>query len=276
MAAAKSDEKQKARYRMFVDDTGNVHHTASNHPQARYAGITGVIFEWEYLHRVFDPGLTALKARHFGYCLQTRKPPILHLRKIKGVMEHFCFLTNKDERLRWHKGCFTMYRRAQYTIISVGVDKIAFYAKHPNWRGSFYELLVGNAIERYYYFLASRKGAGDVMAEAINDDRDKELRQLYLRFYERGTDHIPARHLQPVLTSKEIKIKPKDADIQGLQMADLLASTCFAHIRHQYTGQLPLIDEFAREVADLIEIEKFYRAENGNPDGYGRIWRPEE
>lgn len=258
---------------MFIDDTGNVHNTTSNHPQARYAGITGVIFEWDYLHDIFEPGFLILKERHFGIDATTGRPPILHLRRMKKAMPPFERLTDIAIRFRWQSGCFSMYRRAAYHVITVGVDKVAFYAKHPQWQGSFYELLVGDAIERYFYFLRNL-GVGDVMAETVNEDRDHELKRLYKRFYSDGTDHIPAKLLQPVLNSAEVKIKPKVADIQGLQIADLLASTCFAHQKRLHAGG-GNFDAFAMEVAELIEGEKFYRDHKGNPRGYGRVWRPE-
>ncbi len=272
MEENKKTSQGATRYRMFIDDTGNVHHTASNHPQTRYAGITGVIFEWNYLHSTFDPGMLRLKERHFGIDQKTLKPPLLHLRKMKRAMPPFGCLSDMGAKEHWEKACFSMYRRAQYQVITVGVDKVAFYARYPNWQGSFYEMLVGDAIERYFYFLRYR-GVGDVMAETVNKDRDQELRALYERFYERGTDHIPAERLRPVLTSKEIKIKPKAADVQGLQMADMLASTCFAHQRRLHADG-PHFDEFAMAVAQLMETEKFYRKPSGDPNGYGRVWRP--
>lgn len=166
-----------------------------------------------------------------------------------------------------------MYERAQYTVIAVCVDKVEFYAQHPNWQGSFYNVLVGNAIERYFYFLRNSGGTGDVMVEAINADLDDELKELYREFYADGTDHIPANRLQPVLSSNEIKIQPKANDIAGLQLADLLASTCFSHCKRVY-AEGPDYDPFAMRVADLMEQEKFYRNRHGNPHGYGRIWRP--
>ena len=257
---------------MFIDDTGNVDSAASNDPQRRYGGITGVIFEIEYLRDTFEPGLLKLKQRHFGLTDKGR-PPILHLRQMKKGVGAFRVLVDLEKRKRWETACFAMYKKAQYHIITSAVDKIEFYHKHPQWQGSIYELLVGDAIERFFYFLRY-KGTGDVVAEGVNKAFDSELKNLYRRFYDRGTEHINAARLQKVLSSKEIKIKPKQNDVQGLQMADLLASTCFAHCKRLYAGG-PDFNEFAMKVAALIEEEKFYRDRNGDPHGYGRIWRPQ-
>jgi|GEM_PF-1218306 len=260
------------RYRMFIDDTGNVDNAATNDVQRRFAGITGVILELDYLRETFEAGFLRLKERHFGLTGKGR-PPVLHLRQMKRGAGAFKVLTDANARAKWEAACLRMYNKAEYTVITTCIDKVAFYAAYPKWQGSVYEMLVGDAIERYFYFLRY-KGVGDVMAEAINKDKDNELKELYRRFYERGTDHIKAERLQKVLTSKEIKIQPKEADVQGLQMADLLASTCSSHCRRMYDNG-PVYDAFAMQVADVVEEYKFYRNSKGAPNGYGRIWRPQ-
>lgn len=259
---------------MFIDDTGDVTSVATNHPQRRFGGIVGVIFNLDYLSGTFEPGFDQLRERHFGR-RDDGSLPVLHLRKMKqaNLKGPFACMAKKDLREKWEADCFSMYRRANYHVITVCVDKIAFYAKHPTWNGSFYEMIVGNAIERYFYFLRKR-GTGDVMAEATNGPLDHELKGLYNKFYNTKTDHIDGSLLREVLTSSEIKIKPKSANIAGLQMADLLASTCFSYCKMTYANG-PKFDPFAMRVADLMEREKFYRNDQtGDPHGYGRIWRP--
>lgn len=259
-------------FRMFIDDTGNVHTRTSNHPQSRYAGIVGVIFEMDYLRSTFEPSFSKLKTRHFGIDLNG-VPPVLHLREMKKAMREFRYLSNECCRKRWEHDVMRMYTVAAYTVIFVAVDKVAFYAAHPDWQGSVYKLLVGNAIERYFYFLRARRGTGDVLTEATNSTLDEELKDLYKAFYENGTDHIPGATLRTRLSSKEVKIKPKSANLAGLQLADLLAATCFSHSKRIYADG-PEYDPFAMRVAELIESHKFYRDTKGNPHGYGRVWRP--
>ena len=66
-------------------------------------------------------------------------------------------------------------------------------------------------------------GRGDVMAESRGGTADKELKRVYRHFLERGTRYRSAQELQNYLTSMEIKLKPKSANIAGLQIADLIA-----------------------------------------------------
>lgn len=263
-------------FRMFIDDTGCVRDEATNHPQRRFGGVVATIFNLNYLRQTFEPGFDSLRERHFGRGANGHLP-ILHLRKMKNPSQHgpFAALSNNEYRERWEKDCFSMYQRAQYTVVSVCIDKVAFYAANPSWERSIYELLVGNAIERFFYFLRAHNATGDVMAEATNSSLDRQLKDLYLGFYNNGTQHISAQSLQNRLSSREIKIKPKSENVQGLQFSDLLASTCFSHCKRIYADG-PEYDEFAMKVANLMENEKFYRhPTSGNPHGYGRIWRPE-
>lgn len=257
---------------MFIDDTGNVHDTTSEHPQNRYAGIVGVILNLDYLYTRFEPSFQLLKKRHFPG-ENGAKPPILHLRKMKKAEGCFAHLKDEETRSAWENGCYSMYERAQFTVVSVCVDKLEFFRTHPNWPGGIYGLLVGNAIERYFYFLKNSGGTGDIMAEATNSQLDEKLKELYARFWRDGTGHIPSNRLRSFLSTKEIKIQPKSNDVAGLQLADLLAATCFSHCKRVHAGGADY-DAFAMKVAELLETEKFYRNRNGNPQGYGRIWRP--
>lgn len=260
------------RFRMFIDDTGNVHSRTNNHPQNRYAGIVGIIMDLNYLRDTFEPSFRKLKERYFGVD-KSGNAPILHLRKMKKAEAVFTHLEHKCCRENWESACMSMYQRAQFTVISVSVDKIEFYAQHPNYSRGIYSLIVGNAIERYFYFLRSQNGQGDVVAEATNSALDKELKDLFSNFYQNGTDHIKGEKLRERMTSRQIKIFPKSSNVAGLQLADLLAATCFSHRKKIYAAG-PDFDVFAMKVASLIEQQKFYRSANGNPHGYGRVWRP--
>lgn len=226
----------------------------------------------DYLHTRFEPSFLRLRKKHF--CIEDTDPvPVLHLRRMKKSEGVFSCLRNEEQRRAWEKDCFRMYERAQYTVVSVCVDKVDFFRLHPDYARSIYSLLVGNAIERYFYFLRNSGGTGDVMAEATNSKLDGKLKDLYRQFWQEGTDHISGEKIRSVLSTREIKIEPKCNDVAGIQLADMLAATCFSHCKRLYAGG-PDFDIYAMSVSDLIENEKFYRSRTGNPHGYGRVWRP--
>ena len=258
---------------MFIDDTGDVDNAATNDPKRRYASITGVIFEWGYYHRTFDPSFRALKERHFGLTRKGR-PPILHRHNLMAKQGPFQVLNDRERLEKWDREALSMYDRATFTVITTAVDKISFYYQNPRWLDDIYLMLVQNAVERFFYFLRANNGTGDVMAEALSDKHDKALKAKYRYVVERGTEHINAESIQRRLTSVEVKVKPKSDDISGLQIADLLAATSFHHCHELYGGGRGPIG-FSRHIAGLLEAQKYYRRANGDPHGYGRVWRPQ-
>jgi len=72
-------------------------------------------------------------------------------------------------------------------------------------------------LDGYLAFLGRTQATGDVLGEARKEHLDQHIRHAYNRFY----DFNPSAQL--LLTSKEVKLKPKTNDILGTQLADLLA-----------------------------------------------------
>ena len=261
---------------MFVDDTGDVTPTTTNDSRTRYASLTGVIFERDYLNSKFELGWRIIVEREFGLDAEGNIPR-LHRRVMVSPPNGGPFESLKDplKRLSWNSTCLDMMTRAQYTVITVSIDKVAYYYHHPKAVLDVYETLFQNIVERYFYFLRPL-GKGDVVVEAQNEPADKAIKARYRAIMDEGTEFIPSHRLAQVFTSKEIKIIPKKRGLIGLQMADLLARPAFAHCRARYTGDASDLTGFARDVAPILEDFKFYRDKDGNPDRYGRIWRPQK
>lgn len=261
---------------MFVDDTGDVTPSTTNNAITRFASLTGVIFDRDYLGNTFEPGWRKVVARTFGTD-DNGNPPVLHRRKMVSPpqMGPFACLHDKAKRDAWNSSCLDMMTRASYTVITVSLDKVGFYYHHPKATLDVYETLFQNAVERFFYFLKG-KGTGDVVVEAQNAGADQAIKSRYRKIMDEGTEHIGSAKLAKVFESKEIKIVPKTKGLIGLQMADLLARPSFAHCRAVYTKDTSDLAGFAREIAPILESYKFYRSEAGNPDGYGRVWRPQK
>ena len=64
---------------------------------------------------------------------------------------------------------------------------------------------------------------GDVMVESRGGKEDMRLKKSFRRILEQGTHHLSSEDLQNHFTSKELKVKPKKANVSGLQIADLIA-----------------------------------------------------
>lgn len=256
---------------MFIDDTGDVTNSTTNAPQNRFASISGVIFDRAYLAATFEPSFRKIVKRHFG-----AEDVVLHRRKMISPpkLGPFACLHDPAKKDAWDRSCLDMMTRANYTVITICLDKVAYYYHHPDANLDVYETLIQNALERYFYFLRSKAARGDVAVEKQNPGTDTAIKKRFRHIMQNGTDHISADKLQAVFTSREINIEPKEAGFPGLQFADLIARPAFAHCRATYMNDTSDLTAFARQIAPILEDYKFYRDSDGNPDRYGRVWRP--
>ncbi len=61
------------------------------------------------------------------------------------------------------------------------------------------------------------------MAESRSGKEDMRLNKVFTGLHEKGTDFVKPERFQKRFTSKQLKVKPKGANVAGLQLADLLA-----------------------------------------------------
>lgn len=125
-------------------------------------------------------------------------------------------------------------------------------------------------LERFVLFLHYSQQRGDVMVEGRGGEEDEKLKESYQRLYLNGTDHVLAERWQERLTSRELKVKPKTADIAGLQLADLIAHPS----RREFLLENRLIaderDTFGDRICAILRGSKYLRARNGQIYGYGK------
>ena len=96
------------------------------------------------------------------------------------------------------------------------IDKRAHRDQYQIWHYHPYHYCLSVMLERFVLFLHYGKHSGDVMVESRGGAEDGKLKESYRRLYERGTDHIPPTRWQACLSSGELKVKPKNANIAGL------------------------------------------------------------
>jgi hypothetical protein len=114
------------------------------------------------------------------------------------------------------------------------------------------------------------------MAESRGGQEDRLLKDSYSRHYERGAWWVRAESLQRALTSSQLKLKPKSANIAGLQLADILAHP----VKQAVLRDEGLIDAmptpFISRLLEVIE-PKFNRELYKNRiKGYGKVLYPAE
>jgi hypothetical protein len=94
----------------------------------------------------------------------------------------------------------------------------------------------------------------------------------YRRIGTQGTYFVPAAVFGAVLTSKELKVKTKQANVAGLQLADLIAHPAYRALQADNSVAIEL-PPFAAQVHRLLREKEKYVALPGQPD-FGRKWLP--
>ncbi len=129
-------------------------------------------------------------------------------------------------------------------------------------------------LERFVLFLHYGDHRGDVMVESRAGIEDRRLADSFARLYEKGNENVPAQRWQARLTSCQLKIKPKKANIAGLQLADLIAHPSRREILIENQLMTDNRDVFGDQICAILRQSKYYRSKSGHIAGYGKKLLP--
>jgi len=116
-----------------------------------------------------------------------------------------------------------------------------------------------------------KKSTGDVLAESRGGREDMQLKSAYQHILKSGTLFHSKDFFQMVLTSAEIKLKPKKANIAGTQIADILAHPSKQEVLLDHKIITSYEEKFGIKIRDVI-TEKYNRhPESGKVEGYGKV-----
>ena len=85
-----------AKFRMYIDESGNSDIGKSASENNRFLCLTGVIFDLDYVNKIFAPEFEKFKAKFFGF--NADNPVILHRKDIMNYRGKFSIL--KDEKIK--------------------------------------------------------------------------------------------------------------------------------------------------------------------------------
>lgn len=211
--------------------------------------------------------MNELKHKHFPNHPKIY-PLILHREDILNKRGSFCVLQDPVLCRAFDEDLLQTINDIPFKLLTVVIDKVSHGAcgyrnlEHPY----HYSLLA--MLERYCGRLKVINQRGDVMAESRGGTEDKALRQAYDNFYTYGDTYLPASLMKRTMTSSEIKIKNKAANIAGLQLADLLAHTVTRDVLKAYGRCSDLGGPFANRVMEIVRPK--YHQNGGCSKGYGQ------
>jgi hypothetical protein len=260
------------RYRLYVDESGD--HTYKNvgRDSGRYLSLLGVWLSTEG-HTEFDEGLDALKDTIFGP--RGERPPIvLHRDEIvyrKGV---FRALRNDAVNVVFEDEILKLFSATSYVMVLVTIDKLEHKFRYTSPLEP-YDFALAAMLDRYCGWLNFKGAVGDVLAESRGGVEDMNLKRAYSTVVNRGTMQFGPKHFC-CLTSKDIKVKKKEDNIGGLQLADLLAHPVKYYDLALRERATVTPGTFAARLSQEA-AEKFncnYRTHR--VEGYGRVWLPKK
>lgn len=258
------------RYRLYIDESGDHTYSGIDEPEKRYLGITGVIFESEYYRNAFHQQFEDFKQKHFPH--SPDEPVILHRKELIGRHGSFWRLRDINNEKAFNEDFLKMLQEKDYLVISVVIDKKAHVDRYGAAALHPYHYCLVAMLERYCGFLNFFNAQGDVMAESRGGKEDMQLKEAYQRVYESGTQFREPTFFQKTLTSKEIKVKPKSANIAGLQLADLLAHPCKNEILFEQKRIGKWDEVFGTKVCQCVSGKYNRHVFKNRVQGYGKVF----
>jgi hypothetical protein len=262
-----------ALYRIYVDEVGNHDLTHADDPNQRFLSLTGVILESDYTLSVLQPEMDQIKRDFFQR--DPDEPAIFHRKELVNKRPPFHPLRDSAIEQQFNLALLTALARWEYRVITVAIDKKAHRDQYQVWHYHPYHYCLAVLLERYVLFLHYNNHRGDVMVESRGGREDHQLQDSYARLYERGTDNIPPERWQARLTSAELKVRPKTANIAGLQLADLIAHSSRREVLIEHQLVVDDRDTFGDQICAILRQSKYHRNwRTGQIEGYGKKLLP--
>ncbi|HPR18281.1 MAG TPA: DUF3800 domain-containing protein [Candidatus Cloacimonadota bacterium] len=253
------------KYRIYIDETGNPDLNSSNNTNHRFLTLTGVIINMEYVRSVIHPDVELIKNEILGQ--HPDDAIIFHRKEILSKKHPFEKLRNPEIETEFNKTILDKLKKWEYSLITVLMDKKEHLDLYKIWRYDTYHYCLAVLLERYLFFLEEISAIGDVLIESRGGKEDRRLKDSFERLFEKGTEYIEPSKFQRFLTSKQLKVKPKSANIDGLQLADLIAHPS----RRQFLMQLDFVKKekeiFGDQIIEIIKTKYYNRG--GKVLGYG-------
>ncbi len=253
------------KYRLYIDEVGNNDMGSSANPNHRFLCLTGVVFELDYVKTVITPDVEALKNKYFDS--HPDDPIILHRKEMINKKHPFKALIDPSVESEFNTEFLYLLGKWTFKTITVLIDKLEHQSKYTTWRYDPYHYCMAIMLERFHLRLKEVGVMGDMMFESRGGKEDMRLKESYHNIIMNGTDWIKAEDLKETITSNELKIKPKSANIAGLQIADLLAYPLYRYALKFYALKDDGRDTFNEQILEVIKPKIF---KNGHRiDGYG-------
>lgn len=265
--------KFEDRYRLYLDESGDHVFRETNEIAHRYLCLLGCWFRNpDYME--FHEALESLKTQHLPH--HPDDPVVLHRDDMINARKAFKNLRDVAIRMKFDAELLQVIQAAQFKVVTVVIDKMALKQSFGEAASHPYHLGLGFLLQRYAGLLNHINRVGDVLGESRGGVEDRLLKESYTRVFERGVWMTEAHAFQAALTSRELKLKPKSANIAGLQLADLLGHP----VKHWVLRHHGLVENdlapFAARMLEVVRPKFNSHLYDGRVEGYGTVLYPKK
>ncbi len=262
------------RYRLYVDESGDHVYRATNETAHRYLCLLGCWFQ-NPAYLQFHESIESLKQHHFHH--HPDNPIILHREDIINRRRVFKVLQDDEKRFKFDTDLLDMIEAADFRVVAVVIDKAALRDAYGQSAPHPYHLGLGFLLQRFAGYLNQVNRVGDVVAEARGGKEDALLKDSYAHIYAHGTWGVTSTHFfQSALSSRQLKLHQKKANIAGLQLADLIAHPAKQWVLRNHSLSEGASAPFAQRLMRIVE-DKFNRhLYNSKLEGYGYVLYPKK
>jgi hypothetical protein len=164
-------------------------------------------------------------------------------------------------RARFYDRLNALMRRLDYSVVACAIRKDDHLARYGVAALDPYLLSLDILVERFCFDVGRVTGGGLIVAEKRDPTLDRELELAWLNLKIQGTRYLQARDIEDRILG--LNLRPKSANIAGLQLADLVVSPIGRHV----------LGKPEKEDWRIVQ-EKFRRSRKGRVLGYGLVTLP--
>ncbi len=261
------------KYRLYLDESGDHVFRNLHEPQYRFLCLLGCWFRNpDYLR--FHAAFEKLKTQYFPH--HPDEPVVFHRADMINARQAFKSLQSREVRARFDNDLLRIIDETDFQMVAVVIDKLALRQVYSTAAAHPYHLGLGFLLQRYAGYLNHIHRMGDVMAEARGGKEDRLLKESYTRVYERGVWMKGGHAFHAALSSRELKLKLKSANIAGLQLADILGHPVKQWVLKKHDLLYEKLSPFSERLINVV-LGKFNRhLYHGKMEGYGYVLYPQK
>jgi hypothetical protein len=261
------------RYRLYLDESGDHVFREVSEPAHRFLCLLGCWFKNpDYLK--FHEALEALKSLLLPH--HPDDPVVLYREDMLNARKAFKILREPSVRMEWDDQLLRVIAETKFRCVAVVIDKEALRQGYGDASAHPYHLGLGFLLQRFAGYLNHVSRRGDVMGESRGGKEDRLLKESYTRVYEHGVWMTPAHPFQSALTSRELKLKPKSANISGLQLSDLLGHPLKQWVLRENGLLEGAPPAFANRLTEVAKSKLNQQLYTGKVEGYGSVLFPKK